>query len=85
VSEIRKLRKLSGLSQALVAKKARVDRSSLCLAERGLFVLSVEQERRVRAVLLTSLRNHAIQSALILKDRAGAAEPARAMAFAGRP
>ncbi len=66
--ELRKLRRLAGLTQQRLVQLSGVDRSSISLAETGQLCLSKEQQRVVRQVLLHGIRNRAKQVAKVLAD-----------------
>jgi len=66
------LRELSGLSQFTVARKSGVPRVRLSLAETGQLRLSVEEEERIRTVLLRAIEARALQlQAALAESRAG--------------
>ena len=66
--ELRKLRRLAGLTQQRLVQLSGVDRSSISLAETGQLCLLKNQQRVVRRVLLHGIRNRAKQAAEVLAD-----------------
>ena len=62
------LRGHSGLSQFTVARESGVPRVRLSLAETGQLELSVEEEVRIRTVLLRAIEARALQLQTVLAD-----------------
>ena len=60
MNELKELRQLLGLSQFRLSHEAGVPRQHLQLAEAGLRELTLEQERRVRRVLVAELQRQSV-------------------------
>lgn len=76
--QLRRARVTVGLTGVELSRVARVNRSTLSLAESGCITLSPEQERRVRAALLRAARRRrqncvAMLATLGAGERAGVA------------
>lgn len=56
--EIRPLRQMARLNQHALAVRSLVDRSTICLAERGLLRLRPEQLQAIEEVLRSALKEH---------------------------
>ena len=59
MSQIKKLRELSGLTQTELSNLSRIDRSRLSLAESGQVKLSATETETVRKVLLRQMEKRA--------------------------
>ena len=53
--ELRKLRRLSGLTQQELSKRSGIDRAQICLAERNQLRLKSEQRTLLREILLREI------------------------------
>jgi hypothetical protein len=68
LDNLRSLRAISGISQFSCARKARIARVRLSLAETGQLELTSEERERVRAVLLRAIEARALQLQTVLAD-----------------
>jgi transcriptional regulator with XRE-family HTH domain len=80
MTKLRKLRELAGLTQFTVAKKSRVPRMRLSLAECGQLRLSADEEAAVREAIREGLEQHAAQLQRLLVSKQAKHEVATAQA-----
>lgn len=64
--EIRPLRLMARLSQHALATRSTVDRSTICLAERGLLRLRPEQLQAIEGALRVALKQHVAELRTVL-------------------
>jgi transcriptional regulator with XRE-family HTH domain len=75
MTEMKRLRGLAGVSQARLARMAKIDRSIISLAETGQIRLRPQKLRMIRTILLTAVRERMDRSAQALEAHQMAERP----------
>jgi predicted transcriptional regulator len=68
MEDLRALRTLAGISQFTCARRARVPRVRISLFESGQLELRLEEQARIRTVLLKAIEARALQLQMVLAD-----------------